>query len=289
MANQLTEFLIENLGVRGAVVEFDDGIEAMFGSRPYPADVRRLLAHAVAAMPLLSANTKFEGRMSLQFQGQGALKMLVAQIEGDLQVRGMAKCDAQANGDFQALMGGGLLGLLLEPARGEQNYQAVVGIEGDSLARALEFYYERSEQVPSLMRLAAGDGRIRGIVLQRLPLGEKNSSEESWEHASILFSTLGEAELASTDAMTVLHRLFHGEELRVFETRQVELTCRCSRPSIAVMLLSLGEEELQDHLRTHAQFEVTCEFCGREYEFTRTDIDDLLMQSRTQPSNDTRH
>ncbi|MDP9139591.1 MAG: Hsp33 family molecular chaperone HslO, partial [Pseudomonadota bacterium] len=96
--NQLTEFLFPELGVRGAIVEFDDGIEAMLGSRPYPADVRRLLGQAVAAMPLLAANTKFEGRMSLQFQGKGGLSMLVAQIERDLQLRGMAKSSAEAAG-----------------------------------------------------------------------------------------------------------------------------------------------------------------------------------------------
>jgi molecular chaperone Hsp33 len=261
----------------------------MLGSRPYPADVRRLLAQAVAAMPLLAANTKFQGRMSLQFQGQGALKMLVAQIEADLQVRGMARCVPQAEGDFETLMRGGLLGLLLEPERGDRNYQAVVAIQGGSLAAALEHYYAASEQIPSCMRLAAEGGRIRGIVLQRLPLGENNSSERHWEHLCALFATLGEAELARTDALTVLRRLFHAETLRLFEAQPVTLNCRCSRDSIAAMLLSLGEAELAEHLREHGRFDVTCEFCGREYGYARDDVEALLMQARTQPSNPTRH
>lgn len=287
--NQLTEFLFPDLGARGAIVEFDEGIDAMLGSRPYPHDVRRLLGHAVAAMPLLAANTKFEGRMSLQFQGPGALKMLVAQIESSLQVRGMAKCEEQAQGGFDDLMGGGLLGLLLEPARGDQNYQAMVAIEGDSLAVALEHYYERSEQIPTLMRLAFGGGRIRGLVLQRLPLGEKHSSEEHWEHLTALFATLGEDELAATDATTILHRLFHAEKLRLFEPRPVHLNCRCSRRSIAAMLLSLGETELREHIAEHGRFDVTCEFCGRQYLFTAVDVDELLLSARTQPGTTTRH
>ncbi|MEQ1440195.1 Hsp33 family molecular chaperone HslO [Fontimonas sp. SYSU GA230001] len=287
--NQLAEFLFPELGARGAIVEFDEGIDAMLGSRPYPPDVRRLLGQAVAAMPLLAANTKFEGRMSLQFQGQGALRMLVAQIESSLQVRGMAKCDAGAQGNFEALMGGGLLGLLLEPARGEQNYQAMVAIEGGSLAAALEHYYAHSEQIPSLMRLAVGDGRIRGIVLQRLPLGEKHSSPANWEHLAALFATLGEDELAATDAATILRRLFHAETLRLFEPRPVHLACRCNRRSIATMLLSLGENELHEHIAEHGRFDVTCEFCGRQYLFTAADVDELLLAARTQPGTSTRH
>ncbi len=285
--NQLTEFLFPELGVRGAIVEFDEGIEAMLGSRPYPADVRRLLGQAVAAMPLLAANTKFDGRMSLQFQGKGELSMLVAQIERDLQLRGMAKSTADAAGDFEALTHGGMLGLLLEPERGSQSYQAVVAIEGGSLAAALEAYYQRSEQIPSLMRLAVGEHGIRGIVLQRLPIGEKGSSAENWDLIRALFGTLGEAELASTPAETILRRLFHAEDLRLFDARQVQLSCRCSRPSIATMLLSLGEAELTEHLAEHQQIDVTCEFCGRQYLFTRPDVDELMLAVRTQPATQT--
>lgn len=287
--NQLTEFLFPDLGARGAIVEFDEGIDAILGSRPYPDDVRRLVGQAVAAMPLLAANTKFRGRMSLQFQGRGPLTMLVAQIEADLQVRGMAKCAEHAAGDFESLMGGGLLGLLLEPERGDRNYQAMVAIEGGSLAAALEHYYASSEQIPSLMRLAADGGRIRGIVLQRLPLGEKHSSERNWEHLCALFATLGEAELARTDAATVLRRLFHAETVKLFAPQPVRLNCRCSRDGIAAMLLALGEAELDDHLREHGRVDVTCEFCGRAYPFSGDEVRDLMMQVRTQPSNATRH
>lgn len=287
--NQLTEFLFPDLGVRGAIVEFDAGVEAMLGSRPYTADVRRVLGHALAAMPLLAANTRFDGRISLQFQGHGALKLLVAQISSSLQVRAMAKASADAAGTLDQLTQGGTLGLLLEPDRGTQDYQAVVPVEAQTLAAALEDYYARSEQIPTRLLLAAGAAQLRGIVLQRLPLGEKGSSETNWEHLCALFGTLGEAELAQTDARTMLRRLFHEEDLRLFDPRPIELSCRCSRDSIGSMLLSLGAEELHDHLREFGQVDVTCEFCGREYRFDPAEVDALFLRARMQPENQTRH
>src|SRR3546814_7502751 len=49
--------------------------------------------------------------------------------ETGLLVRGMAKANADAQGDFAALLTGGRLGLLIEPEHGGQNYQAVVAVE----------------------------------------------------------------------------------------------------------------------------------------------------------------
>lgn len=302
MNNRLTEFLLPELGVRGAVVEYEAGVDAMLGSRPYAPDVRRLLAQAIAAMPLLAAHTKLEGRISLQFQrAEGPVQLLVTQVEchlGDgrsngpgsaLRVRGMAKAKADAGGDFAELLHGGQLGLLLEQEQGGQNYQAVVPVEGHRLADALEFYFEQSEQLPTFLRLAYDGGCIRGLMLQRLPLGEKNSSEANWEHVEALFSTLEEAELAATPGLTILRRLFHEETVRVFDPQAVELACRCSRQGIGAMLRSLGEEEIADHLKTHGRFDVTCEFCGRQYVFSADDVQQLFLSERLQPSNETRH
>lgn len=301
MNNRLTEFLLPELGVRGAIVEFESGVDTMLGSRPYPEAVRQLLAQAVAAMPLLASHTKLDGRISLQFQsgsGHGAVQLLVAQIEcgrhgGEpqptLRVRGMAKSAADASGGFVELLQGGQLGLLLEPDNGGQTYQALVPIEGRRLSDALEFYFAQSEQLPTRLRLAYGNGQIRGLLLQRLPLSEIGSSEDNWQHAEILFATLQETELAATPALTVLRRLFHAETLRVFDAQQVQLACRCSRDGIAAMLLSLGAAEIEEHLREHEGFEVTCEFCGREYRFSGDEARGLFLASHLQPSNQTRH
>src|SRR3546814_1530535 len=88
------------------------------------------------------------------------------------------------------------------------------------LADALEFYFSQSEQLPTLLRLAYDGTHVRGLMLQRLPLGENNSSEDNWQHVSVLFKTLQEAELAATPGLTMLRRLFHEDTLRVFEDRK---------------------------------------------------------------------
>ncbi|MES2489475.1 MAG: Hsp33 family molecular chaperone HslO [Pseudomonadota bacterium] len=288
MADTLTDFLFPAFGVRGAVVEITTGIADMLGCRVYAPDVRKIVGQAIAAMPLLASHSKFEGRINLQFQeGKGAIKLLVAQIDRHLVVRGMAKAAEDAQGTFEELVQGGTLAMMLDPDVGTQNYQAFVPTEGAALANALETYFMQSEQLPTMMRLGMSEGRLSGILLQRLPEGV--ADENGWEHLQALLGTLDETELTSIDAQTLMHRLFHAEELRMFEPRTVKLSCRCDRGSIATMLLGLGEEELAPVVEERGKVDVTCEFCGREYIFTPIEVKELFSAAIGDPPTPTRH
>ncbi len=287
MADTLTDFLFPAYGVRGAVVEITTGISDMLDLRPYASDVRKIVGQAIAAMPLLASHSKFEGRINLQFQGKGPIKLLVAQIDRHLVVRGMAKAAADVQGNFRELLSGGTLAMMLDPDVGTQDYQAVVPIEGEKLAEALEGYFMQSEQLPTMLRLGMSEGRLAGILLQRLPEGV--ADELGWEHLQALLSTLDEVELTSIDTQTLMHRLFHAEELRMFEPRKVKLSCRCDRGSIATMLLGLGEEELVPVIEERGKVDVTCEFCGREYIFTPHDVKELFSAAIGEPETPTRH
>lgn len=286
--NHLQELLFPERGVRGAYVDLREGIPELLGWRQYPAAVYRLLGQALAATPLLASHLKFEGRINLQFQGPGALKLLVTQVDHQLEVRGMARAEAGAEGGFSELMAGGLLALLLEPTRNQQHYQAVVPIAGDALAESLEGYFTQSEQLPTFLRLAAGPDRFCGLMLQRLPVSEVRDGDEHWNHLRILASTVSEAEMLSVDGETLLRRLFHEEDRRVFPSRPVALRCRCSHASISAMLLGLGEKELAPVLEQHGQVAVTCEFCGREYSYTDIEVRELFAAEHATPDNQTR-
>lgn len=288
MRDALIQFLFEGQGARGAVVDIRGGLKDMLRSRPYPDDVRKLLGETLAASPLLASHLKFEGRINLQFQGDGPVKLLVTQIDNTLKLRGMAKADAGATGDFRSLLGAGVLALMLEPHRG-QNYQALVPLESSSLAAALENYYARSEQLPSLIRLAASDDRLCGIMLQRMPGHDTEADNVYWEHLTGLFATLQPPEMLTVTLQTLLHRLFHAEALRVFEPRPVVLACACSRASISALLLSLGEKELNPLLAERGKVEVTCEFCGRAYVHSAIEVRELLAAQDAGVASAVRH
>ena len=290
MPDAVTPFLFERRNVRGAWVEIETGVADMLGHRNYSPDVRRLVGESCVAISLLAAQTAFKGRLSLQFQhGRGALKLLVAQSDPGLNIRGMAKAEAEAAGTLDQLMNGGVLGLVVEAGRGGQNYQALVDARGETLAMALERYFSQSEQLPTRLCFAGEADRLRGLLIQRLPARGGDDDEAHWQHLSTLFATLSPAELAGTPTRDLMLKLFPGEDIRVFRPKPVALVCRCSHASISAMLVSLGRKELESLVQERGEVEVTCEFCGKAYRYSATEMQQLFTAREARAGASTRH
>ncbi|TAL46882.1 MAG: redox-regulated molecular chaperone Hsp33, partial [Methylovulum sp.] len=143
----LRRFLFEELGVRGEWVQLSDSWQAARQHQQGPENVRQLLGQALAAVAMLSATIKFNGSMILQAQGDGDIKTLVAQATHDRKIRGLVRSNPGATaGSLGAMFGNGQLVLTIEPNDGDP-YQGIVGLEGSTLAAALESYFSQSEQL----------------------------------------------------------------------------------------------------------------------------------------------
>ncbi len=296
--NQLTTFAFENHVAHGAIVRLKTGVHDLLDHRVYSPDIRRLLGEAMAAMPLLATHLNFEGRINLQFQGlpetrtiaRSKTQLLVAQVDNQLRVRAMAKAEPDATGNFRELLEGGVLALMVEPTAGTRTAtQALVLIEGEGLQDALEAYFDRSEQLPTLIRLAVRGEELAGFMLQRMPIESAKGSDDDWEHLRILAATLTNDELLDTDADTLLMRLFaDAPPLRRFEPRAVQVDCNCNRAGISRLLISLGREEVDSIIAEQGKVSVTCEFCSREYAFSAAESAELFIAAAGEPSG-TRH
>lgn len=288
--NTLTPFAFDNHVAHGAIVRLRLGVAELLDHRPYPADVRQLVGEAMAAMPLFATHMNQPGRINLQFQGPGSTQMLVAQIDHELRVRAMAKCSPDAEGDFYELLHGGILALVINPLdNARPSSQASVPILGERLQDALETYFYRSEQLPTLIRLAVRGDEVAGFMLQRMPLESAKGSDEDWDHLRILAATLTADELLDVPAERLLARLFaDAPPLRRFADRPVQVACNCSRAGIAQLLLSLGRDEVDSILAEQSRVSVTCEFCGREHVFLPPDVTELFAAAMGEPAA-TRH
>ena len=97
--------------------------------------------------------------------------------------------------------------------------------------------------------------------------------DAEWQRIGTLAATLRPDELLNLDAMTILHRLFHGDDVRLFESRPVKFRCTCSSARVAGMLKMLGREEVDSILAEQGAVSVNCNFCNQVYRFGQGEVE----------------
>ena len=272
-------FLLEDLDIRGALVQLGPSWAAMNSRRNYAAPVRDLLGELAAVTALIGSNLKVPGRLSFQLQGHGAVSMLVMDCNEQLQLRGMARSGLSAEAEahvtgIEELLGDGRLVLTLQPKAAAMPYQSVVPLAGSSVAAVFEHFLEKSEQQPARLWLAATADTACGLFLQKLPNADI-LDPDGWDRIEALAATLRPEELPLPPE-TLLTRLFNAENVRLYPPRQAAWHCPRDEEKVRNMLLSLGREEVEAMLADAEIIAVEDEICGHEYRFGAGIIDELF-------------
>lgn len=295
MTDTLKKYLFENRQARVQIVDLHATWQEAQSHQSYPQPVKTLLGELVAAAALLAGNLKLDGSLILQMHGDGPISLLVVECRGDLSLRATVKLRSEhpvpQDGSLQSLLnpgGKGRFTVVLDPREklpGQQAYQGVVPLEGDTVAEALEHYMHASEQLDTRLWLAADANKATGLLLQRLP-GEggkitdaqaAGADDDTWDRACHLASTIKPEELLETDSDTLIRRLYWQETLLAFPEQTVRWHCPCSKQRVADMLRMLGAEEVESILEEQGRVQVTCDFCGKPYVFDPVDCAELFL------------
>lgn len=283
----LQRFLFEEHPIRGGLVRLDSAFRAARDCHAYPLAMAHYLGEALAASALLSASIKYHESLILQVQADGPVRLIVAQCTGQRSLRGLVRWTGSVQSKPLAdACQNGLLVITIDPGNGQERYQGMVQLVGSSLAQAIESYFAQSEQLRTRLWLAADERSAAGLFLQRVP-GDP-ADPDAWTRVQELGSTITSRELLELPNYELLYRLFHEEDLRVFESEVVTFGCRCSRERISRVLYSFGPSELDSILRQEGDVSATCEFCNRTYRFDAVDIRQLFVDG-IQPAGPTRH
>lgn len=268
MADELIRFIFDTTDIRGEWVQLERSYAETLANHHYSPGVRHLIGEFLAAVALLGATLKFEGTVILQARSQGEVPLIMAEATSNHAVRAIVRGAGNAlSQDFATLLANGQLAITIDPTNG-QRYQGIVGMERDSLAGCIEDYFLQSEQLPTRIWLAVDDHRAAGLFLQELPgRGDATLRRQQWDHLLALATTVTPAEMLELPAETVLHRLFHQEQLRLLQRDDLAFRCSCSQARTESMLAGLGRNEVESILAEHGEIVVNCEFCLQNYHF----------------------
>ena len=296
--DNLYRFSFTDLPIRGQWVRLQSTLEAAGQYRTYPTQVSELLGQMLATVAMVADNLKFSGAVAMQSQGNGALRRSLAECRDHTNLRGIMHLTDDtsfprsnhdgSNHDIGAWLGQGQLALTLIPDEetGMQPYQGLVALEKQDLAKCLEDYFARSEQLDTRLHFANGvDARgVTGLLLQRLPNhpdaseADCDAAKDAWETLTALTATVTNAELGELDVETLLHRLFHEYPCVLQTPKTLAYQCTCNSERTDSTLMMLGKDDLGALLKEQGEITVDCEFCGRRYGYDAIAVARLMGQ-----------
>jgi molecular chaperone Hsp33 len=296
-------FEVKPLGVRGRVVRLGPVIDDILSRHDYPPPISSILAEAIALAALLGTTLKFDGKFILQTKTEGPVSMLVADFQAPDGVRGVARFDKDRVVGLgpaplqQQLLGDGYLAMTVDQGTDMERYQGIVALGKGTLADAAHEYFQKSEQIPTRLKLAAGPLQLRGdkaahwragaILVQHLPreggispiplssgdapvgVAEIVAEHDDWVKAKLLLDTVEPHELLdpTLSAEDLLYRLYHEDGVTVYPETHLRRHCTCSTETVWEMLRRFSNEDRADMVKDGA-IEVVCEFCSTVYRFT---------------------
>ena len=277
---------IPSRNARGRIARLGSVVDTVLASHHYPPVIEKLLAEALTLTALLGSLLKEpQGQLTLQAQTEGgAIDLLVCDYLGG-ELRGYVRHDAEKvealpeEPTLQELFGKGYLAITFDQPVAEERYQGIVPLEGKNLGDAAQSYFAQSEQIPSLVRLAAekrGDHWFAGgLLLQHLPEGEEGRERlhtrldhPDWPHVAILAGSVKAEELTDPELPLddLLWRLFHEEdEVRTLNAVPLKRGCRCDPDYVRSVIARFPEQEREAMVGEDGLIRVDCEFCSSSF------------------------
>ncbi len=268
---------------------------ARLAAHKLPEPAARIAGETLALAAILGTALKLDGRLTVQTKSDGPLDLVTADYFGatkdaPIGLRGYGRLDAERfaalppNAPFDRLAGDGSLAITIEPRREGKTYQGIVELNPAGLAASAETYFAQSEQLPTVIRLAAAPlfvagqaaptWRAGGIMLQATPDGQ--GAEDDWERLASFLSTVEDLELLDTalPAEELLWRLFHEDETRVLPFQKVEFRCSCDASRVTAVLKSYAPKERAGLADPDGIIRARCEFCGTVHEVDPKTLED---------------
>jgi molecular chaperone Hsp33 len=285
---------IPSRNARGRIARLGSVVDSILGSHKYPPVIEQLLAEALTLTALLGSLLKEpQGQLTLQAQTEGgAIDLLVCDYLGG-ELRGYVRHDAArldelpAAPTLQELFGKGYLAITFDQPVSDERYQGIVPLEGKNLGDAAQSYFAQSEQIPSLVRLAAEKRGEKwfagGLLLQHLPEGEEGRERlhtrldhPDWPHVAILGGSVKADEL--TDPTLALDdliwRLFHEEdEVRTLAAIKLSRGCRCDPAYVRSVIARFPPDEREAMVGDDGVIRVDCAFCSSSFAIEPSELE----------------
>jgi molecular chaperone Hsp33 len=265
--HRVHRFVSNDFAVRIASVNATEVVARMQQlqqTRPLPTVA---VGRAMVGALLMASNLKDGQEIGILIQGEGPLSRVYAQADYQGKVRGYVNVPQYEPASYsstlslQEAIGGGMLTVVRHQPFQRHPYQGTVPLVTGEVGDDLAFYLHQSQQIRSVISLGVfldTYGRVEaagGVIVEVMPGVEDNIIEKIDENQKN----------ASREISMMIRE----------KKSPLEYSCPCTPERVKNALSILGINELDDMIAKQEKTQIVCQMCGRPYEMTLEDIQDV--------------
>jgi molecular chaperone Hsp33 len=244
------------------------------------------LGRVISGALLLASSLKDNQKVTLQVRGDGPIREIIAEADSLYRVRAYIKRPHIHMGlrdgklDVGRAIGKGFINVIRDLGLREI-YQSSVPLQTGEIATDLAYYLNVSEQIPSAVSLGVYvdlDNTVKasgGFMIQRLP-GARDEVISFIERKLSNIKTASAMILEGLNPIEIIEEAV-GLPVDILSQREITYYCPCTKSRVLDAIAALGKREIEDMIKKGDDLEITCRFCGREYDITLKELKEILL------------
>jgi molecular chaperone Hsp33 len=283
--NKIQNFTFTDHNIHGGIVNITSAYKDLASRDAYPKPVKQILGEMLSAACLIKDAINQIDLILFKIRSKtGGLKYACVEVKNDFEVTGIATLEKEINENAtfgECIDNSGLL--IIEAFKNNQLVsQCILEIEKQSLQESLEESFFKSLNKHSHFKLIADPETYQtsGMMLMTLPTNKSQEFQElNFENIKTLAQTTTKEEMFSLDFEEILYRLFHEEEVMLYDTKDISFKCSCAKEKILKSIFKIGNLRMSDYINDEGFIECQCNQCAQKYIFTAEEISEFIKKN----------
>ncbi len=292
MDNVLLKALAYDKQVRIYVVRCDEALNEIGDRLKYYPSALAAVGRVSAFTVMMGGMLKLEETVTVKVEGDGPIGLIMAEADAHGHMRCYCHnpyCHFEYN-DLQKLNVKETVGSMgyisvIKDLKLKEPFIGTIPIINGELAEDFAYYLSVSEQVPSSVSLGVLVGEDNraisagGFIIQLLP----NTSDEVITALENKLKDIPTISNMFKLGMSVeeIGKMLGDESFEIIETVPVKFKCTCSKARFRNGLKTLDAKDLQEMIEEDEGAHTVCNFCGKEYTFTKDDLEKILKERKS--------
>jgi molecular chaperone Hsp33 len=233
---------------------------------------------------------EIDSTITVRICGDGPAGRLIAVSDSNGNVRGYAQnpyvdlpLNSQGKLDVSGAVGKHGTIYVSKDLNLKEPYNGQTPLISGEIAEDITGYFAKSEQIPTACALGVlvdTDLSVKaagGFIIQLLPFAEDaviDKLENNLKKIKPVSAMLD----SGMDVQTMLRTVLDGFEVEIMDENDVEYKCTCSKERVKNVLASLGSKELQKIIDEQGSAQITCQFCDKVYNISKSELQALLKK-----------